>query len=75
MLIRKIEMECPICDKVHNVEEHSRIMKLFVRGQNIEYEERYFLCQNTGLEFQPGKMADYTERSKRKMSIERGWLL
>ena len=50
MLIRKIEMECPICDKVHNVEEHSRIMKLFVRGQNIEYEERYFLCQNTACE-------------------------
>ena len=55
MLISKEKMECPICDKVHDVEEHSRIMKLFVRGQNIEYEERYFLCQNTGLEFRARK--------------------
>lgn len=66
MLIRKEKMECPICDKVHDVEEHSRIMKLFVRGQNIEYEERYFLCRNTGLEFQPGKMADENIMRARK---------
>lgn len=66
MLIRKEKMECPICDKVHDVEEHSRIIKLFVRGQNIEYEERYFLCRNTDLEFQPGKMADENIMRARK---------
>jgi hypothetical protein len=58
MLVRKEKMECPICDIVHDVEEHSRTMKLFVKGQNIEYEERYLLCRNTGLEFQSGKMVN-----------------
>lgn len=66
MLIRKERMECPICDAIHDVEEHSRIMKLFVRGQNIEYEERYLLCRSTGLEFQSGKMVNENIARARK---------
>lgn len=44
--IRKIKMECPICDKLHEIEERTRIAKTIIKGEEISYEESYYICQN-----------------------------
>ena len=45
-LIRKVFMECPICDKKHDIEERKRIVQTIIKGKEIEYEERYYFCEN-----------------------------
>ncbi len=39
-------MECPICDKTHEVEERKRIVKTIIKGKEIECEDRYYYCRN-----------------------------
>lgn len=60
-IIRKIHMDCDICDKVHEVEEREGVNTLLINGEKIEYTERYFYCYN-GKEnenkFVTGKMCD-----------------
>lgn len=34
-LIRKIQMDCPICDKIHEIEERSRIDKTIIKGEEL----------------------------------------
>lgn len=58
-LIRKITMECPLCDKSHAIEERMRIAKTIIKGEEVSYEERYYLCSNSHEdenEFATGKM-------------------
>lgn len=58
-LIRKIQMECPLCDKVHEIEERTRIAKTIIKGEEVNYEETYYFCQNSDEdenEFVTGKM-------------------
>ena len=58
-LIRKIQMECPLCDKIHKVEERKRIVKTIIKGKKVNYEEIYYLCLNSNEdenEFVTGKM-------------------
>lgn len=43
-LVRKIHRECPLCDKVHDIEERRRIASTIVKGQVVEYEESYYFC-------------------------------
>ena len=31
-LIRKIKMECPLCDKVHEIEKRTRVAKTIIKG-------------------------------------------
>ena len=45
-LIRKIQMDCPLCDKTHEVEERSRIATIEIKGMEVSYEETYFRCGN-----------------------------
>lgn len=45
--IRKIHMECPLCDKIHEIEERTRIAKTVIKGEEVNYEETYYLCQNS----------------------------
>ena len=57
--IRKIRMECPLCDKVHEVEEWRRIAKTIIKGEKVNYEENYYVCLNSDdeeNEFVTGKM-------------------
>ena len=61
MLIKKIIMDCPICDQVHEVEERRRSASLMVKGIEVEYEETYFYCCNGKEyenEFETGKMSN-----------------
>lgn len=58
-LIRKIQMECPLCDKVHEIEERTRIAKIIIKGEEINYVETYYLCPDSDEdenEFVTGKM-------------------
>jgi putative zinc finger/helix-turn-helix YgiT family protein len=43
-LIEAIEMECPICNAVHSVEKRQRDTKSLVKGEEVDFNEVYFLC-------------------------------
>ena len=58
-LIRKIQMECPLCDEIHEIEERTRIAKTIIKGEEVKYEETYYFCPNSDEdenEYVTGKM-------------------
>ncbi|MDO4556718.1 MAG: DUF4065 domain-containing protein [Lachnospiraceae bacterium] len=60
-LIRKIHMDCPICDKTHEVEERKRNTTITIKGEEVAYEERFYFCANADEdenEFESGTMAN-----------------
>lgn len=44
--IRKVHMECPLCDKIHEIEERKRIATTVIKGEEVTYEERFYFCSN-----------------------------
>ena len=36
-LIKKIYMECPLCDKAHEIEERKRLTTTILKGEEIIY--------------------------------------
>ena len=46
ILIRKIHTECPLCDKIHEIEERKRFTTTMIKDDEVEYEERYYFCSN-----------------------------
>lgn len=46
-LVRKIHMECPLCDKVHEIEERKRTTTAIIKGEEVAYEERVYFCANS----------------------------
>lgn len=60
-LIKKVYMDCPICDKMHEVEERKRTTSITIKGEEVSYEERYYFCANADEdenEFETGAMAN-----------------
>lgn len=60
-LIRKIHMNCPLCDKTHEVEERKRMTAITIKGDKVDYEEKFFLCVNADEdenEFESASMSD-----------------
>lgn len=58
-LIRKIQMECPMCGGIHEVEVRTRTARTMIKGEEVEYEETYYFCQYSDEdenEFASGKM-------------------
>ncbi|MDD6069700.1 MAG: DUF4065 domain-containing protein [Clostridiales bacterium] len=58
-LIRKIQMECPLCDKVHEIEERTRVVNTIIKGENVNYIEKYYFCSYSNEdenEFVTGRM-------------------
>jgi putative zinc finger/helix-turn-helix YgiT family protein len=43
-LINTIDMDCPICNKVHSLEMRKRLTQCLVKGEVVDYEEVYYLC-------------------------------
>ena len=41
-LIRRIRMECPLCDKIHEIEERTRVAKIIIKGEEVNYVESYY---------------------------------
>ena len=57
--IKKVNMNCPVCDKVHEVEERKRKTSITIKGEEVTYEEKFYFCKNADEEeneFETGKM-------------------
>lgn len=60
-LIRRIHMSCPLCNKMHEVEERKRIATVTLKGEKVTYEERFYFCANADEdenEFETGAMTN-----------------
>lgn len=60
-LIRKIHKDCPLCDKVHEIEERKRTAATIIKGEEVAYEERFYFCTNANEEeneFETGSIAN-----------------
>lgn len=60
-LVRKIHMDCPLCDETHMVEERKRMASMILKGEEIAYEERFYFCENANEdenEFETGAMVN-----------------
>ena len=58
-IIRKVQMDCPFCDKVHELEERMRTASIIIKGEQVYYEEAYYFCPESDEEeneFATGKM-------------------
>ena len=52
-------MNCPLCDKTHEVEERKRIATITIKGEDVAYDERFYFCANAvevENEFEAGEM-------------------
>ena len=38
-LIQKLNIECPLCDTTHQVEERKRAAKVKIKGEIVDFEE------------------------------------
>ncbi len=60
-LIRRIHMDCPLCNKIHEIEERKRMTTITLKGEEVTYEERFCFCANSDEdenEFETGTMAN-----------------
>lgn len=60
-LIRKIHMNCPLCEKTHEIEERKRTTTMKLKGEEVAYEERFYFCANADEdenEFESGAMTN-----------------
>ncbi len=59
VLIRKVHMRCPLCGKTHEAEQRKRQAKIVIKGEEVNYVERYYFCANADEdenEYQNGMM-------------------
>ena len=60
-LLRKVHINCPLCDKTHEVEERKRVTSIVIKGEEVTYEERFYFCVNADEdenEFETGAMTN-----------------
>lgn len=60
-LLRKVHMNCPLCDKIHEVEERKRVTSIVLKGEEVTYEESFYFCANADEdenEFETGTMTN-----------------
>lgn len=60
-LLRRVHMNCPLCDKTHEVEERKRVTSILLKGEEVTYEERFYFCTNADEdenEFETGAMTN-----------------
>ena len=60
-LLRKVYMNCPICDKSHEVEERERSSSIIIKDEEVTYKERFYFCMNADEEeneFETGMMTN-----------------
>lgn len=56
IFVKRVCMDCPLCDTAHEVEERKRVIAVTIKGEKVEYEERFYFCANSGeddSEFEP----------------------
>ncbi len=67
-LIRRIYIDCPLCDKVHEIEERIRSTSSIIKGEEISYDERFYFCPESDeeeCEFETGSMMNTNLMSAR----------
>lgn len=77
-LIRKRLMECPLCDRVHEVEEGIRTTSTTIKGEVVSYQERFYYCTNSTeeeCEFETGTMTNENLLSARNAYRKKHGLL
>lgn len=47
ILIEKVKVDCPICNKEHMIEKRQRKNKIKIKDKIIQYDEVYFSCLET----------------------------
>lgn len=60
-LIRRVHMDCPLCNKTHEVEERERFATISLKGDSVTYKERFYYCVNADEEeneFETGTMTN-----------------
>ncbi|MGB4589644.1 MAG: type II TA system antitoxin MqsA family protein [Clostridiaceae bacterium] len=43
-LITIVDMDCPLCNKTHSLEQRKRLTQSIIKDEVVDYEESYFLC-------------------------------
>ena len=56
--IQKINHDCPVCDRVHEVEQITRIVSSNIKNDEVEHEETILRCPEHDEEWYHGKMLD-----------------
>lgn len=78
VIIRKVNMDCPICDKVHEVEERKRKTSITIKEEEVSYEERFYFCENADEEeneFETGKIINENLlRARNAYKVKMGFL-
>lgn len=49
-LIKKVEMDCPFCNKNHTIEKRKRTTESIIKKERVTYQEEYYLCTETNEE-------------------------
>ena len=76
-LLRKIHMNCPLCDKTHEVEERKRVTSIVLKGEEVTYEERFYFCANADEdenEFETGAMTNENLLNARNIVLKKDYL-
>ena len=77
-LIRSIEMDCPLCNIVHFLEERKRTTQSIVKDEIVDYEQVYYCCpvsDEEENEFVPsGVMDENLLRARNAYRIKKGLL-
>ncbi len=67
-LVRKIHMDCPLCNRLHEVEERRRTAAARVKGEEVICEQRFFRCPDAKGdtdEFETGEAASENQLNAR----------
>ncbi len=43
-LLNTVQMDCPVCNTIHSLEQRKRLTQSIVKDEPVDYEEFYFLC-------------------------------
>ena len=62
-LIGRVKMDCPLCGKIHEVEERKRVTTLEIKDEEVTFDEIVYYCADANFEedekeFETGEMLD-----------------
>jgi putative zinc finger/helix-turn-helix YgiT family protein len=43
-LLNTAQIDCPVCNKIHSIEQRKRLTQSIVKDETVDHEEIYFLC-------------------------------
>lgn len=70
--------QCPLCDKVHELEERKRTTTTIIKGEEVTYEERFYFCKNADEEENEFETADMLNenllRARNAYRIKKGMI-